>query len=59
MGQLIALEISKAHLDGVNVVGDDDQRRLLVLNQGSDVVDSELDSQRLGALLGFVRLRLM
>lgn len=31
-------------LDGVNIVGDDNERRLLVLNQANDVVETVLDS---------------
>ena len=42
-------------LDGVDVVGDDDERRLLRLDQGNGVVETVLDKQRLlGILLRIV-----
>lgn len=35
-------------LDGVNIVGDEDKRSLLVLNKTNDVVETVLDGVRLG-----------
>ena len=53
-----------SHLDGVNVVRDDDELRLLLLAQLGDVVDAELDADRLllrvvlaGLLLLGIRLQ--
>jgi hypothetical protein len=46
------------YLNGVDVVGDDDERGLLALDEGGDVVDTVLDSQRLGALVRLVGLGL-
>ena len=34
-------------LDGVDIVSDDDERRLLGLNEGNTVIEAVLDEQRL------------
>ena len=39
-------------LDGVDIVGDDDERRLLGLNEGNAVVETVLDEEGLLGVLG-------
>lgn len=45
---------NNTHLNGLDIVGDDDQRSLLCLDKGGNVVDAELDRDGLGALLGLL-----
>jgi len=46
----------KGYLNGIDIVGDEDKLGLLLLNEGSDVVDAKLDSDGLlGGLCAKIR----
>ena len=57
---LLAAESGQVHdeLDGVDIVGDHDQLGLVLLNQGGDVVETELEVHWLLGLLGVLGLSL-